>query len=63
MIQTTLKKNRILQMQNQIPSGMQCFTGDPILIEIMGLTGFDCVMFDSEHRTREELKGVKNIVR
>ena len=36
------EKNRILQMleQNQIPLGMQCFTGDPILIEIMGLTGF-----------------------
>ena len=27
------EKNRILQMleQNQIPLGMQCFTGDPIL--------------------------------
>jgi len=24
--------------QNQIPLGMQCFPGDPILIEIMGLT-------------------------
>ena len=45
------EKNRILQMleQNQIPLGMQCFTGDPILIEIMGLTGFDWVMLDSEH--------------
>ncbi len=45
------KKNRILHMleQNQIPLGMQCFTGDPILIEIMGLTGFDWVMLDSEH--------------
>lgn len=35
--------------QNQIPLGMQCFTGDPVLIEIMGLTGFDWVMLDSEH--------------
>lgn len=35
--------------QNQIPLGMQCFTGDPILIEVMGLTGFDWVMLDSEH--------------
>jgi 2-keto-3-deoxy-L-rhamnonate aldolase RhmA len=35
--------------QNQIPLGMQCFTGDPILIEIMGITGFDWVMLDSEH--------------
>jgi 2-keto-3-deoxy-L-rhamnonate aldolase RhmA len=45
------EKNRILQMleQKQIPLGMQCFTGDPILIEIMGLTGFDWVMLDSEH--------------
>ena len=45
------KKNRILQMlkQNQIPLGMQCFTGNPMLIEIMGLTGFDWVMLDSEH--------------
>jgi 2-keto-3-deoxy-L-rhamnonate aldolase RhmA len=44
-------KNRILQMlaQNQIPLGMQCFTGDPVLIEILGLTGFDWVMLDSEH--------------
>jgi 2-keto-3-deoxy-L-rhamnonate aldolase RhmA len=51
MAQTMLKKNRILQMfeQNQIPLGMQCFTGDPILIEIMGITGFDWVMLDSEH--------------
>ena len=51
MVQTMLKKNRIVQMleQNQIPLGMQCFTGDPILIEIMGLTGFDWVMLDSEH--------------
>jgi 2-keto-3-deoxy-L-rhamnonate aldolase RhmA len=45
------EKNRILHLleQNQIPLGMQCFTGDPILIEIMGLTGFDWVMLDSEH--------------
>jgi 2-keto-3-deoxy-L-rhamnonate aldolase RhmA len=45
------EKNRVLHMleQNQIPLGMQCFTGDPILIEIMGLTGFDWVMLDSEH--------------
>jgi 2-keto-3-deoxy-L-rhamnonate aldolase RhmA len=46
-----MAKNRILHMleQNQIPLGMQCFTGDPMLIEIMGLTGFDWVMLDSEH--------------
>ena len=45
------KKNRIKEMidNGQIPLGMQCFTGDPALIEIMGLTGFDYVMLDSEH--------------
>jgi 2-keto-3-deoxy-L-rhamnonate aldolase RhmA len=39
---------------------MQCFTWDPILIEIMGLAGFDWMMLDSEHwgknlRAREHL--------
>jgi 2-keto-3-deoxy-L-rhamnonate aldolase RhmA len=44
-------KHRILQMleQNQIPLGMRCFAGDPILIEIMGLTGYDRMMLDSQH--------------
>jgi 2-keto-3-deoxy-L-rhamnonate aldolase RhmA len=43
--------NRIKEMidDGQIPLGMQCFTGDQALIEIMGLTGFDYVMLDSEH--------------
>ena len=50
-MQEMYQKNRILQMleHNQIPLGMQCFTGDPALIEIMGLTGFDWVMLDGEH--------------
>ena len=45
------KKNRIKQMldDGELPLGMQCFTGDPILIEVMELTGFDWVMLDSEH--------------
>jgi 2-keto-3-deoxy-L-rhamnonate aldolase RhmA len=45
------KKNRIKEMidNGQIPLGMQCFTGDLALIEIMGLAGFDWVMLDSEH--------------
>jgi 2-keto-3-deoxy-L-rhamnonate aldolase RhmA len=45
------KKNRIKEMidNGQIPLGMQCFTGALALIEIMGLTGFDYVMLDSEH--------------
>jgi hypothetical protein len=45
------KKNRIKEMidNGQVPLGMQCFTEDPALIEIMALTGFDYVMLDSEH--------------
>ena len=33
----------------QVPLGMQVFTGDASLIEILGLTGYDFVMFDAEH--------------
>jgi 2-keto-3-deoxy-L-rhamnonate aldolase RhmA len=44
-------QNRILSMlaRNQIPLGMQCFTGDPALIEVLGISGFDFVMLDGEH--------------
>ncbi len=44
-------KNRLMQMiaDRVIPLGMQCFTGNPALIEVLGLTGFDWVMIDTEH--------------
>jgi len=32
-----------------VPVGMQCFTGDHTLIEVLGATGFDYVWLDSEH--------------
>lgn len=32
-----------------VPLGMQCFTGDHALIEVLGSTGFDFVMLDTEH--------------
>lgn len=43
--------NRLLQMveSRQLPLGIQCFTGDPALIEVLGQTGFDFVMLDCEH--------------
>ena len=31
--------------------GMQCFTGSPALVEIMGYSGFDWVSIDMEHTT------------
>lgn len=35
--------------QKTVPIGMQCFTGDHSLIEVLGATGFDYVWLDSEH--------------
>lgn len=44
-------ENRMLTMirAGQVPLGMQCFTGHRALIEVLGLTGFDFVMLDTEH--------------
>lgn len=51
-------KNRIIAMleQKQVPLGMQVFTGNPSLIEILGLTGFDFVMIDTEHSSNDARK-------
>ncbi|WNV92011.1 aldolase/citrate lyase family protein [Umezawaea sp. Da 62-37] len=35
--------------EGEVPIGMQCFTGDHTLIEVLGATGFDYVWLDSEH--------------
>jgi len=45
------KKNRLLAMIDEkvVPVGMQCFTGNHTLIEVLGRTGFDYVWLDSEH--------------
>jgi 2-keto-3-deoxy-L-rhamnonate aldolase RhmA len=45
------ESNRLLEMiaRNVVPLGMQCFTGHHALIEVLGLTGFDFVMLDTEH--------------
>ena len=43
--------NRLTAMLDEhvVPVGMQCFTGDHALIEVMGAAGFDYVWLDSEH--------------
>ncbi|MES2258243.1 MAG: aldolase/citrate lyase family protein [Pseudomonadota bacterium] len=48
---SSFPENRLLKMlaDKQVPLGMQCFTGSPELIEVMGHTGFDFVMLDAEH--------------
>ncbi len=38
-----------LVREKTVPIGMQCFTGDHALIEVLGATGFDYVWLDSEH--------------
>ena len=56
------KKNRLLTLveQKHVPLGIQLFTGSPAIIEVLGQTGYDFVMIDTEHsptnvRTLEEL--------
>ena len=43
--------NRIIEMlaAKRVPLGMQVFTGNASLIEILGLTGYDFIMIDCEH--------------
>ncbi|MGI8680411.1 MAG: HpcH/HpaI aldolase family protein [Jatrophihabitans sp.] len=46
-----MTRNRLLTMLDEhlVPIGMQCFTGNHTLIEVLGATGFDYVWLDSEH--------------
>jgi 2-keto-3-deoxy-L-rhamnonate aldolase RhmA len=58
------ERNRLLTMieANVVPLGMQCFTGNHALIEVLGLTGFDFVMLDSEHCAINP-RGIEDAVR
>jgi 2-keto-3-deoxy-L-rhamnonate aldolase RhmA len=58
------ESNRLLAMidANAVPLGMQCFTADHALIEVLGLTGFDFVMLDSEHCATNP-RGIEDAVR
>jgi 2-keto-3-deoxy-L-rhamnonate aldolase RhmA len=58
------EKNRIIAMleRKQVPLGTQVFTGHPALIEILGLTGFDFVMIDTEHSSNDARK-MEDLVR
>lgn len=52
------RRNRIISMleAGQIPLGMQLFTGHPALVEILGHTGYDFVMIDTEHSANDARK-------
>lgn len=46
-----LRPNKVLEAlsRGETPLGMQMYTHDPDLVEIVGYTGFDFVMLDTEH--------------
>lgn len=45
-----IKQKLMTMIENrQVPVGMQCFTGDHTIIEVMGSAGMDYVWIDSEH--------------
>ena len=46
----TFKKTLLgMLAEKTVPIGIQCFTGDHKLIEVLGKTGFDYVWLDTEH--------------
>ena len=48
--------------RQEVPLGMQCFTGHPALIEVLGLTGFDFVMLDGEH-SGNNVRAIEDLIR
>ena len=59
-----LRKNRInMALANgDIPLGMQVYTGNPSIIEILAYTGFDFYMLDMEH-SRINLETMEHCIR
>lgn len=59
-----LRPNRVLELlaQGETPLGMQMYTHDPDLVEIVGYTGFDYVMLDMEHN-RTDPETMVNLIR
>jgi 2-keto-3-deoxy-L-rhamnonate aldolase RhmA len=58
------QKNRLLEMLERklVPLGMQSFSGNNALIEILGLTGFDFVMLDCEH-ANSNARAMEDLIR
>src|SRR5580693_9980786 len=58
------ERNKVLTMleQKKIPLGIQCFTGNTALVEVMGATGFDFVMFDCVH-SGNDVRAMEELVR
>ena len=58
------KQNRILAAleKGEIPLGMQIYTGNPSMIEILAYTGFDFYMLDMEH-SRVNVETMEHLIR
>src|SRR5271167_2299866 len=58
------ERNKVLTMleQKTIPLGIQCFTGNTELVEVMGATGFNFVMFDCVH-SGNDVRAMEELVR
>ena len=58
------KKNRILEAlaKGQVPLGMQIYTGNPSMIEILAYTGFEFYMLDMEH-SRVNVETMEHCIR
>jgi 2-keto-3-deoxy-L-rhamnonate aldolase RhmA len=58
------KKNRLLALveQGRVPLGIQMFTGSPAIIEVLGQTGYDFVMIDTEHSPANE-QALEDLIR
>jgi 2-keto-3-deoxy-L-rhamnonate aldolase RhmA len=46
----------------RLPLGIQCCTGNPALIEVIGVTGFDWIMLDTEHSGNDP-RAMEDLVR
>ena len=59
-----LKQNRIVAAltKGKIPLGMQVYTGNPSIIEILAYTGFDFYMLDMEH-SRVNVETIEHCIR
>ncbi|MFC2070330.1 HpcH/HpaI aldolase/citrate lyase family protein [Chloroflexota bacterium] len=58
------KENRILAAleKGEVPLGMQVYTGNPSMIEILAYTGFDYYMLDMEH-SRVNVETMEHCIR
>lgn len=58
------RKSRLLTLveQKHIPLGIQVFTGSPALIEVLGQTGFDFIMIDTDH-SPTNVRALEDLIR